>query len=205
MLNGSANKYSDNITKLEWQTRTHVNASRLNPLHDLREELPDHHQMIIDTNHWFHMTLHNKEDDRDLTDNQFKSGNCPSKLVFLSTHPFSSRDYIDKKPHICFSSFSESSLSYSPSDSSIDLNWLSVRSRSSSLLWSVIWNQWLVSIIIWWWSGNSSLRSCKWFSHQSMKEIGPNSPGLKNISCSVLLHVYSTWSTENLNVKWVST
>jgi hypothetical protein len=56
-------------------------------------------------------------------------GNCPSKLVFMSTHPFSSRDCIDKKPHICISSFSESSLSYSPLDSCVDLDGLSGHDR----------------------------------------------------------------------------
>jgi hypothetical protein len=63
MLNGSAHIYNDNIIKLEWQTRSHVNDSRLNHLHDLRAELPDHHQMIIDI----------KKDDHDLTDNQSRS------------------------------------------------------------------------------------------------------------------------------------
>ena len=70
MLNGSEHIHSDNNIELEWQTRSHVNASRLKHLHDLREELQDHHQMIIDINHWSQVTFHNKEDDRDLTENQ---------------------------------------------------------------------------------------------------------------------------------------
>ena len=70
MLNGSEHIHNDNSIKLEWHTRSHVNVSRLNHLHDLREELQDHLQMIIDINHWSQVTFHNKEDDRDLTENQ---------------------------------------------------------------------------------------------------------------------------------------
>jgi hypothetical protein len=82
---------------------------------------------------------------------------CLLTKIFNAQLGFESRDCIDKKPHMCISSFSESSLSYSPSDSSVDLDWLSRHVRPRVV-------KWLISIIIWLWSCNSSLRSCKWFS-----------------------------------------
>jgi hypothetical protein len=42
-------------------------------LHYLREDLQNHHQRIIDINHWSQNDNSQHEDDHDLTDNQSKS------------------------------------------------------------------------------------------------------------------------------------